>query len=144
MILETERLILRPWMESDADSLFQYASAAEVGPAAGWPAHTSPSNSLDIIRNVLSDPQTYAVVDRESGRAVGSIGLLIGQMSRLGIPETEAEIGYWIGVPYWGRGLIPEAVSEILRYAFEELHLEKVWAGYFDGNTKAEINRRKV
>ena len=68
---------------------------------------------------------------------MGSIGLKIGPASGIGIPETEAEIGYWIGVPYWGQGLIPEAVREIMRHAFDDLNLEKLWCSYFDGNTKS-------
>ena len=51
--------------------------------------------------------------------------------------DTEAEIGYWIGVPYWGQGLIPEAVRELIRYGFEELNMEKLWCGYFDGNEQS-------
>lgn len=143
MVLETKRLILRPWQESDAESLYQYASSPDVGPIAGWPVHTSVENSLDIIRNVLSAPETYAVVDKNSGCAVGSVGLMIGRASNIGLPDTEGEIGYWIGVPYWGRGLIPEAVQELLRRAFEELHLEKVWCGYFDGNAKSKRVQEK-
>ena len=53
MILETERLILRPWEESDANDLFQYASNPEVGPIAGWPVHTSVENSREIIKSYL-------------------------------------------------------------------------------------------
>ena len=128
MILKTKRLILRPWEESDAVDLYRYASDPEVGPIAGWPVHTSVENSLEIIRNVLSVPETYAVVDKDTGCAIGSIGLMIGKASSIGISDTEGEVGYWVGVPYWGQGLIPEAVQEILRYAFEELHLEKCGA----------------
>ena len=51
MIIETERLILRPWEERDANDLFQYASHPEVGPNAGWPAHTSVENSREIIKS---------------------------------------------------------------------------------------------
>ena len=61
MILETNRLILRPWCESDAEDLYTYASDPEVGPLAGWPPHTSVENSREIIRTVLSKPETYAV-----------------------------------------------------------------------------------
>ena len=50
---------------------------------------------------------------------VGSIGLMIGTVSDKGIPDTEAEIGYWIVVPYWSQGLIPEAVRELMRPGFE-------------------------
>ena len=143
MMLETPRLILRPWEEADAESLYQYASAPEVGPAAGWPAHTSVADSLNVIRNILSLPETYAIVDKSTGRAVGSIGLKIGDHSSFEIPETEAEIGYWIGVPFWGQGFVPEATQEILRYAFEDLCLEKVWCGYYDGNTKSKRVQEK-
>lgn len=130
MVLTTNRLILRPWEESDAENLYKYACDPEVGPIAGWPIHTSIENSLDIICNVLSAKETYAVVDRNTGCAIGSIGLMIGKASNIGIPDTEAELGYWIAVPYSGKGLIPEAVHEILRYAFEELNLDKVWCAY--------------
>ena len=143
MILQTPRLILRPWQDSDAESLYQYASDPKVGPPAGWPPHTSVENSLEIIRSVLSASETYAVVDKSTGCAVGSVGLMIGKASGIGIPDTEAEVGYWIGVPYWGRGLIPEAVKELIRYGFEDLHLEKMWCGYFDGNTKSRRVQEK-
>ena len=143
MFLETERLILRPWEERDANDLFQYASDLEVGPNAGWPVHTSVENSREIIKSVFSSPETYAVVLKETMQPVGSIGLMIGSASNIGIPDTEAEIGYWIGVPYWGQGLIPEAVHEIMRHAFDDLNLEKMWCGYFDGNTKSKRVQEK-
>ena len=136
MILETERLILRPWEEKDANDLFQYASNPEVGPVAGWPVHTSIENSREIIKSYFSAPEIYAIVLKETLQPVGSIGLMIGSVSDKGIPDTEAEIGYWIGVPYWGQGLIPEAVREIMRHGFNDLNFEKMWCGYFDGNTK--------
>lgn len=56
---------------------------------------------------------------------------MLGKGSNIGIPDRDDEIGYWIGVPYWRQGLIPEAVREIMRYGFEELDLEKMWYGYF-------------
>ena len=137
MVLETERLLLRPWEESDAEELYKYASDPAVGPIAGWAVHTSIENSCEIIRGVLSAPETYAVVLKETALPVGSIGLMIGKASNIGLPDAEGEVGYWIGVPYWGRGLIPEAVREIMRYAFEDVRLEKLWCGYFDGNLKS-------
>ena len=50
----------------------------------------------------------------------------------------EAEIGYWIGKPYWGRGLIPEAVAALLSRCFNELGLDSVWCGYYEGNGKSK------
>ena len=143
MILETERLILRPWVDADAESLYEYAKDERVGPAAGWLPHGSVEESREIIRTVLSEPETYAVCLKEDNRAVGSIGLMAGAESMLDLPANEGEIGYWIGVPFWGRGLIPEAVRELIRYAFEELGLETLWCGYFDGNEKSKRCQEK-
>ena len=142
-MLHTERLILRPWNDADAENLYKYAKDERVGPAAGWPPHTSVENSREIIRNVLSEDETYAVCLKEDNKAIGSIGLMIGKRSKLDIPENEAEIGYWIGVPFWGQGLIPEAVREMIRYAFDELHLARLWCGYFDGNEKSKRVQEK-
>ena len=116
MILETKRLILRPWQQSDAEELYKYAKDPQVGPIAGWPVHTSVENSRDIIGTVLSAPQTYAVVLKTTDLPIGSIALMIGERSNIGLPDTEGEIGYWIGVPYWGQGLIPEAVKKLIEY----------------------------
>ena len=87
-ILETERLILRPWKEEDAKELYRYASHPDVGPIAGWPVHTSVENSLEIIREVLSAPETYAVVLKETGCPVGSAGFMIGETSNIGLPKN--------------------------------------------------------
>ncbi len=137
-ILETKRLILRPWKEEDAEDLFKYASHPDVGPIAGWPVHKSVEDSLFVIQNVFNKPYTYAVVLKETNCPAGSIGLMIGQDSNIKLPDNEGEIGYWIGVPYWGRGLIPEATKELIRFAFEELKLQKLWCGYFVGNDKSK------
>lgn len=143
MVFETNRLILRPWEESDAESLYEYAKDSQVGPMAGWPVHTSVENSREIIKNVLSASKTYAVCLREDNKAIGSIGLMIGKASNIDIPDTEGEIGYWLGVPFWGMGLIPEAVNKIISYAFEELKLEKLWCEYFEGNIKSKRVQEK-
>ena len=76
MTFTTERLILRPWEEADAESLYEYARDPRVGPIAGWPVHTSVENSLEIIKNVLFAPETYAVCLKSDNRAIGSIGLI--------------------------------------------------------------------
>ena len=141
--LKTGRLILRAWREEDAPSLFEYAKDPAVGPAAGWPPHTSVENSREIIRTVLSAPETYAVCLKEDDWAIGSVGLMSGGRSNLDLPESEGEIGYWIGAPFWGMGLIPEAVRELTRHAFHDLGLTTLWCGYFDGNEKSRRVQEK-
>jgi RimJ/RimL family protein N-acetyltransferase len=70
----------------------------------------------------------FAVVEREGGALVGSIGLTIES------DDARAELGYWLGKPYWGRGYATEAAEALLRYAFEELGLNRVFAMYFSRN----------
>ena len=141
MNLETERLVLRPWREDDAEELYRYACDPDVGPNAGWAVHTDVENSREIIRNILSAEGTFAVVLKETGLPVGSIGIMTDK--KAGFGEDEREIGYWLGKPYWGRGLIPEAVNECLRYCFEELGCSRVWCRYYDGNLKSKRVQEK-
>ncbi len=135
MTIETERLIMRPWREDDAELLFEYAKDPRIGPIAGWTVHTSVENSRGIIRDVLSAEGTFAVTLKGDDRAIGSIGVFPVR----GLPryEGESEIGYWIAPPFWGKGYIPEAVREFLRIAFEEKNEERVWCGHYEGNDKS-------
>ena len=142
MILETKRLILRPWQEDDAESLYTYASDPDVGYPAGWPSHTSMENSLEIIRTVLSVPETYAVCLKESGKPIGSVGLHRNDLAAE--KEDEYELGYWIGKKFWGQGLIPEASRELLRHTFNDLNMKTVWCGYYDGNVKSRRVQDKL
>lgn len=141
MTWKTERLILRPWRENDAENLYLYASDTQVGPPAGWPPHTSVENSREIIRTVLSAPETYAVCLKETGKPIGSIGL---HRNDLAEQDDEYELGYWIGRPFWGQGIIPEAAREMLRHAFEDLGMMRIWCGYYDGNVKSRRVQEKL
>ena len=141
MILETNRLILRSWREDDAEELYKYASDPDVGPPAGWPPHTSVENSREIIRTVLSAPETYAVCLKEDGKPIGSVGLHRNDIAE---DDDEYELGYWIGKPFWGQGLIPEASREMLRYAFEDLGMARIWCGHYDGNIKSRRVQEKL
>ncbi len=141
--LNTKRLILREWKESDAEVLYQYAKNPNVGPSAGWPVHKSVDDSLTIIKNVLSAPNTYAVVLRNTMEVIGSIGLMIGTQGNLALPQDEGEIGYWLGESHWGNGYIPEAVKKIQQYGFDVLKLNKIWCSYYDGNVKSEKVQKK-
>ena len=145
MELQTNRLILRPWQENDAEALYKYARNPNIGPIAGWPPHTSIENSREIIKTVLSAPENYAVVLKETNEAVGSIGIMTerSEIHSARMTDDECEIGYWIGEPYWGQGLIPEAINELLQYAFENLRKMAVWCGYYDGNEKLRRAQEK-
>lgn len=143
MTLYTERLILRPWEEADAENLYLYAKDPDIGPIAGWNPHTSVEDSLKILQEILIVPETYALCLKEDNRAVGAVGLMQGENSNLAVGDREGEIGYWIGKPFWGRGLMPEAVNEVIRHAFVDLGLEVLWCGYFEGNAKSKRCQEK-
>lgn len=133
MNLVTERLVLRLWEESDAGQLYELARDPAVGPAAGWTPHTSVEDSLKIIREILSAPGTYAVVQKESGKVIGSCGIFGTGAAGA---EGEPEIGYWIGRNYWGNEYAPEAVRALLGLCFAGGN-DRVWCAYFDGNEKS-------
>lgn len=65
MVLYTDRLLLRAWSESDAESLYQYAKDLAVGPIAGWPPHKNIEESPDVIKNIFSGMECYAVCLKE-------------------------------------------------------------------------------
>ena len=142
-MMQTKRLILRPWQEADAESLYAYAKDPDIGLPAGWPPHKSVEDSRGVIRYVFSAPETYAVC-LEDGSPIGSIGLKLRGSTDMTDREDECELGYWIGKPFWGQGLIPEAARELLRYAFRELGMGAVWCGYYEGNEKSKKVQEKL
>ena len=143
MILKTERLILRPWRENDAADLYEYAKDELVGPIAGWLPHKNVEESTEIICTVFSQQGVFAVTLKDDDTAIGCVGLIVGEKSNFVISENEGEISYWIGVPFWGKGYIPEAVKEVMRYGFEDLKLTNIWCGYFDGNKNSKRVQEK-
>ena len=143
-ILETERLILRKWKETDTESLFEYASDPAVGPIAGWPPHKSVEESLDVIKNVFNGAECYAVCEKENGKAIGAIELKLNGHTDMTERDDECELGYWLGKPFWGRGYIPEVARELIRYGFEQLGMNTIWCGYYEGNHKSKRVQEKL
>lgn len=141
--METNRLILRRWKESDAEDLYELARDPAVGPIAGWPAHQSVEESRDVIQNVFCGAEAYAVCWKGDGRAIGAIELKLNGHTDMTDRDDECELGYWLGKPFWGQGIMPEAVREVLRHAFEDLGMKKVWCGYYEGNTKSRRVQEK-
>ena len=144
MKLETDRLILRRWTEADAESLYEYAKDPAVGPIAGWPPHKSVAESLDIIANVLNGAQCYAICEKSSNNAIGSIELKLNGRTDMTEKDDECELGYWLGKPFWGRGYMPEAAAALLRHGFETLGMSTVWCGYYDGNDQSRRVQEKL
>ncbi|MDE6700385.1 MAG: GNAT family N-acetyltransferase [Acetatifactor sp.] len=144
MELRTERLILRPWRETDADSLFKYAKNPAVGPIAGWPPHKNIEESREVIKDVFCGKECYAVCLKSDNVAIGCIELKLNGSTDMTEKDDECELGYWIGQEFWGQGLIPEAARELIRRGFEDLNMNVIWCGYYDGNAKSKRVQEKV
>ncbi len=137
--LETERLILRPFQETDLEDLYAYASVEGVGESAGWPHHTSLETSRRVLESFIRGRNIFAVVWKETGRVIGSLGLHESWTEQE--PEYRGmrcvEIGYVLAKEFWGRGLMPEAVKRVIRYCFEECCLDALTICHFEENDRS-------
>ncbi len=135
--IETDRLILRPWRESDLRDLYRYARDPDVGRMAGWRPHESIYESEVILSMFIRDKKTLALELKETGHVIGSLGL--EEMD----PDPEAdeklgrEIGYVLAKKYWGRGLMPEAVEAVKDYCFRVLGYDYLTCGHFLWNDRS-------
>ena len=132
--METDRILLRPWLESDAGTLFRYASDPELGPRAGWPPHKSEEESLDVIRNFFRNDYTWAIVLKETNEPIGCVGYLPSSVSNLPIEEDQCEVGYWVARPYWNMGICTEALQQVVDHCFNVKGFTALWGTFFPSN----------
>ena len=139
VVLKTERLILRPWRETDLDDLYEYARVDGVGRMAGWSAHKDIEESKRILRMFMDEKKTFAL--EYQGKVIGSLGIETYEESRY--PELDLadkrgrEIGYVLSKDYWGRGLMTEAAKEAIRWLFEDVKLDFITVGHFIRNDRS-------
>lgn len=133
--LETERLILRPWTLNDLDDFYEYAKNEKVGPNAGWPPHENKEKSLEILKSFISKDEVRAIVYKENNKVVGSIGV---HEDRKRLNPNGKMIGYVLSEDYWGKGLMPEAVKEVIHFLFEEEHLDIISCYHYPFNSKSK------
>ena len=137
--LETDRLFLRPFQESDEQDMFAYASVPGVGEMAGWPHHQSLQETREVIRMFMEEKNVLALVLKETGRVIGSFGLHGSWANKDERYQHLAicEIGYVLSRAHWGKGLMPEAVRRMIRFCFEQLHLDAVTVCHFVNNPQS-------
>ena len=137
-IPETVRLLLAPWREEDAAALYSLASDPEIGPMCGWEPHKNAEESRKVIRDIFGAPEIRAILSRESGALLGTIGFQPPEEMLPELPATrQREVGYWLGRAYWGHGIMPEAVQEMLRFGFTDLKPGAVWRSCYDWNRRS-------
>ena len=133
--METNRIILRPWRDSDAEVLYKWASDPDVGPRAGWAPHKSVEESLEIIRTVFNDSlHTWAIEQKATGEAIGAMGY--GPSCECDLPAREGEplIGYWVAKPYWNQGICTEALRLMLDHIRQTTDIKSLISGHFVDN----------
>jgi [ribosomal protein S5]-alanine N-acetyltransferase len=128
--LETTRLRLRAYGEADIAELLPLIGTREVAATTLRIAHPYTEQDARAFLTLAQEPDKLwlATTLRMDGRQIGGIGLRIDDQHR------HAELGYWLGVPYWGQGYATEAAQEILRYGFEDLALHRIFASHFKHN----------
>lgn len=138
-ILETDRLILRPFRQEDLDDFFAYASVPGVGEMAGWPHHRSLDDTRKVLSLFMEEKNVFALELRENHTVIGSLGFH-GSWANSDERYKHlpiCEIGYVLSKSYWGRGLMPEAVRAAIRFAFDEMHLAGLTVCHFTDNDQS-------
>ena len=143
VVLNTKRLTLRPWKESDVDDFFEYASIDGVGQMAGWAPHKDKQESLKIINMFIDKKKTFAI--EYGGKVIGSLG--IEKYNEESCPELQnyraRELGFVVSKDYWGQGIAPEATKRVIQYLFEELDVQIILCGYYTFNSQSKRVQEK-
>ena len=135
--IETPRLLLRAWREEDLEDFYAYARVEGVGEMAGWKHHESREISQCILEKFIQGKKTFALVERTTGKVIGSLGLEEGEEAELSALRGR-EIGYALSTVYWGQGLMPEAVNAVVQYCFTVLDFDWLTCGHFPRNHQSQ------
>ena len=138
IVLQTPRLKLRAFTYDDMQDFFAYASVPGVGEAAGWNHHVTLADTKRVLDMFLADKNIFALEYKQTGKVIGSFGIHTAHLEQTAYENMRAkEIGYVLSKEYWGRGLMCEAVAEVLRYLFETLGAELVTVGHYEDNHRS-------
>ncbi len=145
-VIETDRLVLRAFEQTDLDDFYEYASVEGVGEMAGWKHHENKDKSQEILNLFINEDKVFAICLKENNKVIGSLGI-----EKYGREETLTEfngyygreIGYVLSKSYWGNGLMPEAVNAVIDYLFRELNLDFLTCGYYNFNSQSKRIQEK-
>ena len=143
VVLKTEHLTLRPWRQSDLEDFFEYASVDGVGQMAGWNPHKNREESQKILNSFIDHKKTFAL--EYEGKVIGSLGIeMYNEEKYPELADRKCRIlGFVLSKDYWGRGLMPEAVKEVIRYLFEEVGLDVILCAHFLSNIRSQRVQEK-
>lgn len=142
-MLETERLLLRNYEESDLDDYFEYVSMDNVGPRAGFPPYTDKETARERLLLETTKPTQFAIVLKSENKVIGGVELMDcnrERYSNLGVEDGAKEIGCILSEKYWSEGYMTEAVRAVMRYAFVDLNVPVIYISH----AKANISSGKM
>ncbi|MCY4145805.1 MAG: GNAT family N-acetyltransferase [Chloroflexi bacterium] len=133
-ILRCPALCMRPLAEQDIAAILKYASAPEIAANTFVPHPYPPEAAHEFVQKASEawrseQDYTFAIIEAQSDSFAGVMGIHPVQ------EHQRAEVGYWIGLPFWGRGLATQALRLLIRFGFEKLGLNRIAAGHFAGNS---------
>lgn len=142
-IIKTDRLILRPWKDTDLQDFNEYASVDGVGQMAGWLPHKNIDESKAILKNFIEHKKTFAI--EYNGKVIGSLG--IEEYNEDKFPEFKQkkarELGFVLSKDYWGKGLMPEAVNAVINYLFSVVQLDCIICCHYTDNEQSKRVQEK-
>ena len=133
LVLQGEALLLRPLESSDVEAILELATAKSISENTFVPAPYPPEAAHEFVRTRRElwqndEDYVFGIIERRSDSFAGCMGLHP-------VPDhCRAEVGYWIGEPYQGRGLATAALRLVIQFGFETLKLNRIEAGHFDHN----------
>ena len=139
--LTTERLILRPWQQSDLEDFYAYASVEGVGELAGWVHHQSIEETKTLLEMFLQEKKTFALCLKSNNQVIGSIGLEAYDEEKVKEefkPLKCREVGYVLSKEYWGCGIMHEALNAVIDYCFHEIQCDALFLNYYERNHQSK------
>ncbi|MBK7407461.1 MAG: GNAT family N-acetyltransferase [Saprospirales bacterium] len=136
ILVQTDRFILREFSLADAPSFAHLANNRKVwaGVRDAFPHPYTLENAKEFIEMVTADQPTHVFAIEIDGKAVGAIGYFVQE----DVYRYSAEIGYWLGEPYWGQGLMTEVVKLMVEKTFERSNVWRLYAGVYHTNTGSQ------
>lgn len=144
LVIKTDRLLLRTFRDSDLEDFYQYAKTPGLGEMAGWPHHESLDDTKKVLDRFKKNKDVLAI--EKDGKVIGSIGLhpVDSEFYQEFDGKNGKEIGFVLSEDFQRQGLMTEAVKALMKYAFEELGLDYISAGYFRNNFKSRDFQKKL
>lgn len=145
VVLETERLFLRPFEDDDLNDFYEYAKVDGVGQMAGWMPHESIETSKKILADFIMHKKTFAIVYKENNKVIGSVGIenLHNISEETLLNGYGRELGYVLSKDYWGKGLMSEAIKKVIEYLFKVVSLDYITCAYFIRNSRSKRVQEK-